>query len=143
MKLVSALFDENRLKTDLSKFDKSVTQQSLAAECDINTIVKKFEQSGLLTHTNSRPARYLDTTDVPDYQTALNFVETAESAFMALPAFVRERFQNDPGNMVDFVMDASNREEAIKLGLLEPKNAAEVSNPQTPPPPPENAPKGA
>ena len=44
----------------------------------------------------------------------------ADDAFMALPAAVRERFNNDPAELVDFVSDVNNRSEAIDLGLIPP-----------------------
>lgn len=45
-------------------------------------------------------------------------VENAKIQFDLLPAAVRDKFQNDPAQLFDFVMDAGNRDEAIKLGLI-------------------------
>ena len=47
-------------------------------------------------------------------------VMAADDAFMALPANIRERFNNDPAELVDFVSDDRNRSEAIDLGLVPP-----------------------
>ena len=46
--------------------------------------------------------------------------------FAAMPAEVRDRFQNDPGRFLEFANDASNYEEALKMGLAikRPEKAA-------------------
>ena len=51
---------------------------------------------------------------------------TAEEAFNAMPAEVRDRFQNDPGRFLEFANDASNYDEALKMGLAikRPEKAA-------------------
>ena len=43
-----------------------------------------------------------------------------------MPAEVRDRFQNDPGRFLEFANDASNYEEALKMGLAikRPEEAA-------------------
>ena len=43
-----------------------------------------------------------------------------------LSAEVRDRFQNDPGRFLEFANDASNYEEALKMGLAikRPEKAA-------------------
>jgi phage internal scaffolding protein len=59
-----------------------------------------------------------DFVDVPDFQTALNLVISAQDEFMKVPADVRARFNNDPGELMAFLEDDKNRDEAIKLGLV-------------------------
>lgn len=63
----------------------------------------------------------MDSTNLPDYQEALQTVITAENAFYALPAEMRKKFDNDPGVMIKYLEDDTNNEEAIKLGLKIPK----------------------
>jgi hypothetical protein len=38
---------------------------------------------------------------------------------MALPADVRARFENDPANLLDFMVNPANNAECIKLGLID------------------------
>lgn len=118
MKYASVVFDEDRVVPVVECKDKSLTQQSALDECDINKIVKKFEQSGMLTHVSAKVAQYGDFSNAPDYAGAMRLVKSAEDMFMALPASVRERFDNDPERMVAFVGDPQNRAEAAKMGLL-------------------------
>lgn len=101
----------------LSCPEPTLAQQHARDECDINTIVRRFGLTGELPN-NVRVPRYGDFTAVTDYQTAMNMVLEANAAFMELPAEVRSRFNNDPGALVDFISDDSNRAEAEKLGLV-------------------------
>ena len=47
----------------------------------------------------------------------MNVIRAAEEAFAAMPAEVRDRFQKDPGRFLEFANDASNYDEALKMGL--------------------------
>ena len=108
--------------------DPSLAQQSFREECDINTIVKRFNLTGELPSGVSAPL-YGDFCEVTDYHSALNVVKAADAAFLSLPAEVRARFGNDPGLFVDFISDEKNRAEAEQLGLVIGKNNLD-SNPE-------------
>lgn len=105
--------------------DPGYTQQEFREETDINTIVRRFGLTGEMPQTVSVP-RYGDFTEVGDYKSALDAVIAADAAFMELPAALRERFKNDPQELLMFVEDEANLEEARKLGLLK---AVEVPPP--------------
>lgn len=46
----------------------------------------------------------------------------AENSFNMLPSEIRNRFQNDPGQLIGYLSDEKNNEEAYKLGLkIRPK----------------------
>lgn len=100
------------------------TRVEFLSESDVNRLVERFRDSGSfydpLTTVKSGANKpfFGDFTDIPDYQTALNTVIAAEQHFAALPSKVRERFKNDPSELVAFVRDEKNRDEAIELGLL-------------------------
>lgn len=99
----------------------SRTKGSFRDECDINVIMRRFQRSGgrLGDLPNSQGnGSYGDFSELPDYQTALATVIAAEANFEALPSIVRKRFNNDPGELLDFLSDEGNREEAVKLGLV-------------------------
>lgn len=111
----------------LGDFDASKTQQHFAEECDINTIVKRFNLTGQLPE-NIRTPTYGDFDGVFDFQTAMNAIRAAEEAFAAMPAEIRTRFNNDPGRFVDFCSDLTddlndfaNRAEMERMGLVVPK----------------------
>lgn len=116
---MNAAGDESGLACDPAE---GKTQQSFAEEADINVIVRRFGVTGQLPE-NPNPPVYGDFVGLNDYQSAVNAVLAAEAAFMAFPAEVRARFRNDPQEMMAFLADEKNRDEAVSLGLV---NAAPV-----------------
>lgn len=123
---------------------ESMTKQSFVDECDINTIMRRYEATGAFPdHINQRAGRgvFGDFSDVADFQTALHTVMAAEEMFSELPARVRDRFGNDPEQLIKFLQDDANRDEAIKLGLVPPPapepgpTKVEIVNPVEPPAP--------
>jgi phage internal scaffolding protein len=104
--------------------EPSLAQQHFKDECDINTILQKFNISGLLPQSPLSP-RYGDFTGISDYHTALNRVIAAQDEFESLPATIRARFENDPAKLIEFLENENNRPEAEELGLVD-KAAAEV-----------------
>jgi phage internal scaffolding protein len=108
----------------------SMTKQSEMEACDIHNIMKQYSPAGLqqLISENAARGQYVDLPETIDYQEALNTVIAAEAAFASLPAHVRDRFQNDPAQLLAFMANADNQEEAIKLGL-----ANDLRKPEPPP----------
>ena len=99
---------------DCSKDD--CTKQSFKDECDVNNIVNRWLKSGQLPLASMSSPSFIDVSGVPDYHTALNIVRQSQDMFAALPAAVRDRFGNDPGQLLAFVEDEKNLDEAIRLG---------------------------
>lgn len=102
-------------------FDEaSRTQQHFKDECDIDRILKKYSETGFLVNPLEprRPAKWGDFSSVADYQASMNRLVQVQEAFDALPSRVRERFRNDPMQMLAFLEDSANKDEAIKLGLV-------------------------
>lgn len=123
------------VSVDTGEADSDRTKQEFVDECDINSIMSHWESTGLINHASSNPPTYGDFTNQLDYQTALNALASAEESFNQLPSEIRSRMSNDPGKLIDFLSDPSNDEEAIKLGLKNPKPIP------SPPPAPEEEPK--
>lgn len=111
----------------------SRTQQHFKEESDINFIVNRFLKTGTLPDVNPS-AMYGDFLHAPgSYQEALNLVIEAQDGFNALPAEMRARFNNDPGELLTFLQDENNRDEAITLGLIEKSVEAVKTAPESPP----------
>jgi len=114
--------------SDLAKFvfiRPSRTQQSFRDECDINTILKRFNVTGQLPVGSVQP-QYGDFSGITDYQSALNAVMAAQDSFLQLPAKVRAKFDNDPALFVDWASDEANKDEMKALGLLREETAQAV-----------------
>lgn len=104
--------------------DRGRAQQSMKDECDINKLIAKYADEDMVVHVNTRTPQYLDVSDVGDYQTAVNRVTRVAEFFQGLTAKVRNRFQNDPAEFLDFMSNPDNRDEAVELGLV-PKPSVE------------------
>ena len=75
--------------------EPSLTDQSQYKDTDINNIVRKYQLTGLLDSPGSVPfetLQYGDATLLPDYQTALDLVNSVHEEFSSLPSEVREKF---------------------------------------------------
>lgn len=94
----------------------SMTDQSQAADCDVNNILKRFAQTGILPGTNIERV-YADVSDSLTYHDAMNIVANANTQFDSLDAYTRQRFHNDPAEFLDFVHDPKNVQELVDLGL--------------------------
>lgn len=106
--------------TGLITPEPTLAQQQFADEVNINTIVRNFGLTGELPKDVALPQSG-DFTDATDYHTAMNLVRQAEESFALMPADIRARFANDPGNFLAFVHDDANRDEARKMGILAPE----------------------
>jgi len=100
--------------------DPSLAQQHYKDESDINNILRQFNVTGLLPQAPLSP-RYGDFSGITDYHSALNAVIAAEDGFMALPADLRAKFNNDPELLINFLDDPKNKDQAIALGLVDGK----------------------
>lgn len=112
--------DEVSNETGLVCPEPTMAQQQFRDEADINTIMERFGRTGEIVAPVRLP-QYGDFTGVSDYQTALNAVIEAQASFDSLPANLRARFQNDPAEFVEFCLDDKNRDEAVRLGLVQPR----------------------
>lgn len=101
--------------------DELVTKQEMKDECDINNILKIYQQTGIYTHVSNLASQavYTDLPDSFDYQDALHTVMRAEDSFSTLPSMVRDHFQNDPAAFLTALTDPSQREKLTEWGVFE------------------------
>lgn len=103
---------------------ESLTKQAHKDECDINKIVANYDRTGLISHVSASTARYGDFTEVNEYQESLNTVLRAQRDFDALPADVRKRFGNNPGEFFEFATNPDNHDQMVEMGLAEARSIA-------------------
>lgn len=102
---------------------QSLTQQHFRDECDVNNIMRKYQKTGILVDPlkagrGGRPI-FGDFSDVQDFHAAQTAIVEAQAAFMSLSSTIRKKFHNDPGELIDFLENEDNRDEAVKLGLID------------------------
>lgn len=109
------------------KFDQpSQTLQSFKDDADINCIIARFENTGVLVDPTvpvSRTPQFGDFSHLPTYQEAQNVIVAANNAFNSLSSKIRERFGNDPAAYFQFVQSlkegSDDYDEAIRLGIID------------------------
>lgn len=95
----------------------SQTQQEFKRDCDINVILSKYAVTGQLP--NARPIRYGDFASYGDFVSCYDRINEAKDAFASVSSEIRSRFGNDPKAFFEFVLDPSNADECVRLGLRE------------------------
>lgn len=94
------------------------TRQSESQSADINFIVKKYEVTGVLP-VEERAGVFMDISDMPTFQAALDQVARANEYFMSLPPDVRAVFGNEPAEMLDAWKAGRHGDVFERIGLLE------------------------
>jgi phage internal scaffolding protein len=108
-----------RKKVTADPEGESLTQQHMKDEVDIRNIIKKHDRTGIIEHIAKGVAQYGDYSEVNEYRENLDFVRAAEESFLALPANIRERFQNNAGNFFEFATNPRNKDAMVEMGLME------------------------
>lgn len=120
----SAYSDRERVRFETT--GKSRVQQHFKRECDVNHILARYKNAMrreyLADYKGYVQGQFGDASIACDYREACERVQQAEDAFASLPAAVRSRFNNDPAGLLDFIGNEANKEEAIKLGLIDAPN---------------------
>lgn len=99
----------------------SKVKSDFAHQCDINVIMSRYRQTGVVEHLNRHQGQYLDLPSGLDFQRMQDTTRRAAESFELLPAEVRERFGNNPAKFLDFAKDENNLDEMRKLGLAKQK----------------------
>lgn len=104
---------------------QSMARQSEAEGCDINKIMKRYEQTGVLPDA-VRQGLFVDVSEMGDYRTAIEQVRSVDRYFASLPAATRAEFENNPAVFLDFAADPGNEARLRELGIIEDVPAAIV-----------------
>lgn len=110
-----------RERIQLTNFDKTKTKQSFADKVNINKIVAKHQRSGMVEHLNEKEPFYGDVTHLGDYRESLNIVIEAKELFAKMSAEIREKFKNNPNEMITFLNNPANLAEAVALKMVKPR----------------------
>lgn len=111
--------DDESFLTGLSCLEPTLTQQQFKDDADINTIVERFGLTGKLPDNFTMP-NYADISGLPaSFTQAMQIITDTQAAFMQVPADIRARFANNPEAFMAFLHDDKNRDEALKMGLLQ------------------------
>lgn len=133
------------VRTQLNCPEETLTIQApFTKNANINNIITKFTK-GIVSGNYGKNPIYGDFSDPEKYQNALDRVSNIKSQFETLTAEIRGKFNNDPLQLIKFLADPKNEDEAIKLKLRPPKTPKqELQVPPAVPPatPPATPPAG-
>lgn len=96
---------------------ESRAQQQFKDECDINSILRRFEKTRTLPIVDTPPS-FGDFSNVPSFTEALNLLNDARESFMDLSAVQRAHFDNDPAKFLDFCSNPANADKLVELGFM-------------------------
>ena len=71
----------------------------------------------MMTLEQQNGLTYADVSAIPDYQTAMDTIASANQLFASLPATLRKRFNNDPAEYLAFVQNEENLSRQSNLVL--------------------------
>lgn len=106
----------------------SKTKQEFKDDCNINLIVARFQETGLID-VPVHEIFYGDFSEVKDYAQAFEIVSTVGEFFGRLSADVRRRFNNSPEEFLRFASDPNNEAALVDLGIVS-KDASLVQSGQ-------------
>lgn len=102
-----------RLRVQISFKDETpLTEQTHKQSCDINYIVKKFSETGILLHENMMEKQFGDAPDI-DLKTALDMVKNLNKEFGDLSPEERSLFDQKPERYAQFLSDYEESPESF------------------------------
>lgn len=127
--------------TNSNTIGNSKTKTNFKDQVNINKIMSRANRTGQIPFED-KERTFADVSDIGDYRESLEKIKNADAEFMELPSDVRSRFSNDPGQLIDFIKDPKNIDEARELGLARmPKIEPPIEKLPVEKPAPEPAPK--
>jgi len=121
-----------RKRVQITFAKKGRTKQSFKDDCDINKIIARHTRTGQIGHLNKNNPGYGYATS-QDFSEAMRTITDAQNGFNDLSEEIQNRFNNDPGALLDFAQNPDNQAEGEQLGLWPKTPTTGPKEPETPP----------
>ncbi len=108
----------------------SETVQADSEKADINKILKRYKEVGIIENLNLTEASFPDVTELGDFQDVMQTARIAETEFMKLPSKVREIFGHDVATWLDTAHDQEKRASLVEAGEIESVEKSAPADPQ-------------
>lgn len=105
-----------RVRTINSK--PSLTDQQYKDDCDVNTIIERGKKTGQVNHIAKIQGQFADVSEISDLHSSMIKMQHATEAFNKLPLKIKRRFDYDMKQLLSFLDNPQNRNEAIELGII-------------------------
>lgn len=116
-------------------YDDGRTKQAFKEDTEINTMLRRHQVAGTMSHLEAYGGEYGDFAGV-DLLTAHQNINRGRQIFDALPSEVRKEFRNNPSEFFSYVNDPENVDRIAELlpviaepGYQHRPSAAVVENP--------------
>lgn len=140
--VLRSMYAPERERVPQVNTEPSMTKTDHARGTDINDIIRKYNRTGVIDHLARAQGVYADVSSFGSYQDAVQRVEASRQLFDGLPAVIKDQFENDPAQFLDWAESATDadRKDLVlsALGPAAPVPPAEPSaaspeqpNPQT------------
>lgn len=119
---------DSQLRRPSKKFDCSspkLTDQSQSPMTDINRIMEQYARTGMLPSNNKSPLTYVNDVDRPSFESAHQSHQNAKYLFDSLPQALKNELSNDYKMLEPWLSNPKNHPDAIRYGLLVPKQKAD------------------
>jgi hypothetical protein len=110
-------FTNGRKKVLTANFQREMTEQNHAKECDLNWILRKYQKTGVIDHVRKHQGRY-DDVSVTDFTDAMHTVSEAQNMYNELPSFIQMATGGSVEKFLELVQNPDNKDELARLGLL-------------------------
>lgn len=97
-------------------------KQEYVKDCDINSILQAWAL-GYPINTTDEQRQFFATPEhfEFDLRDKLEKGRQVEESFKELPVHIQTRFNHNPFDLIDFLANEANYDEAVKLGIIDPK----------------------
>lgn len=112
---------KGRVRQVLTGFEASIVDESKLPETDLNQIVARIMRGET---PEFKPGVFVDVSELRTFQEVQDKLVEMESAFMQLPAPVREVFENSAAVFADALQDPARQGELVELGIVKAAAAA-------------------
>lgn len=112
----------NRFQRESVQFKtegESMTEQCHKDECNINSLLAKYDKTGFIRNLNPNQPFYGEFSQDASLQENIHIARDVEDYFKKLPADVRTLFNNKATNLVEALADNSMDEKLRELGIRE------------------------
>jgi phage internal scaffolding protein len=92
-------------------------QKHLKDECDLEKMVERYKRTGQIRVMGE--AKFGEWSQLSSYHDAHNAIIATQEAFAKVPSKIRQKFDNDPQKLIDFIEDPKNLKECVELGLVD------------------------
>lgn len=91
-------------------YDDGRTKQCFKDQCDIDKIMRRFDETGTISHLSKFEGVYADFSDF-DFHEQSNMLARGEQIFEDLPAEIRREFAQSPAEFFKYVNDPANQKD--------------------------------